>query len=60
MIVVAHRLSTIRQANQVIVLQSGKVVEQGSYAELSTRIGSFFYSMLQKQNINIDDIPRKE
>jgi len=46
MIVVAHRLSTIRQANQVIVLQSGKVVEQGSYAELSTRIGSFFYSML--------------
>jgi len=60
MIVVAHRLSTIKQANQVIVLQSGKVVEQGSYADLSTCIGGFFYSMLQKQNINIDDISRKK
>jgi ATP-binding cassette subfamily B protein len=32
--VVAHRLSTIRKANRIIVLKNGSVVEQGTYAEL--------------------------
>jgi subfamily B ATP-binding cassette protein MsbA len=33
-IVVAHRLSTVRDANLVIVLADGRAVEQGTHAEL--------------------------
>ena len=32
--VVAHRLSTIRHANAIIVLEGGKIIEQGTHAEL--------------------------
>ncbi len=40
-IVIAHRLSTLRQADRIYVMQSGKVVEQGSYQELITVDGVF-------------------
>ena len=33
-IVIAHRLSTIKRANKIIVLEQGKIIEQGSHAEL--------------------------
>ena len=34
-IVVAHRLETIRRANEVVVLDGGRIVERGSYAEIN-------------------------
>ena len=40
-IVIAHRLSTLRQADRIYVMQDGKVVEEGSYAELVEREGVF-------------------
>ncbi len=39
--VIAHRLSTIRKADVVVVFEHGRVVEQGSYAELVARQGAF-------------------
>lgn len=40
-IVVAHRLSTIRQADRIIVMDAGRVVDEGTYDELVSRPGPF-------------------
>lgn len=42
--VVAHRLSTIRRANQILVMDSGRIIEQGSHEELLLKNG--FYADL--------------
>jgi ABC-type multidrug transport system fused ATPase/permease subunit len=40
-IVIAHRLCTIRRANRVVVMREGRIVEQGSRGELLKRQGAF-------------------
>ena len=47
-LVVAHRLSTIKKSDKVYVLQNGRVEEEGSYPELSAKVDGVFYSMLQR------------
>ncbi|KAL6314132.1 hypothetical protein AAG906_011872 [Vitis piasezkii] len=51
-IVVAHRLSTIRMASMIVVLQNGRVVEKGSHDELmqmNGRQGGEYFRMVQLQ-----------
>lgn len=47
-VVVAHRLQTVRDAHRVVVLDAGRVVEQGDYAELARRPGGAFARMLSE------------
>jgi ABC transporter fused permease/ATP-binding protein len=41
-IIVAHRLSTVRQADRIVVIDDARVVEQGGHDELMARSGTYF------------------
>ena len=41
-VVVAHRLSTVKNADQIVVIDSGKVVEKGTHTELIEKQGGYF------------------
>ena len=41
-LVIAHRLSTIQKADQILVIEEGKIVEQGKHQELLAKQGRYF------------------
>jgi ATP-binding cassette subfamily B protein len=47
-VVVAHRLSTVKHADNIIVLQKGSIIEQGTHASLSALKGSY-YELVKNQ-----------
>jgi ATP-binding cassette subfamily C protein len=47
-IVIAHRLSTVRTADRIVVLERGRVVEQGRFDELMAG-GSVFAALARRQ-----------
>ena len=46
--IVAHRLSTIKEADIILVMKDGKIIEQGNHDELLDRRG-FYYELYQSQ-----------
>jgi len=46
-LVIAHRLQTVREADHVVVLENGVVIEEGSYQDLAGRRGGSFAEMLR-------------
>ena len=42
-VVVAHRLSTVKNADNIIVLEEGEVIEQGTHEQLTQRRGAYFH-----------------
>jgi ABC-type multidrug transport system fused ATPase/permease subunit len=49
-IVIAHRLSTIQHADQILVLESGKIVERGTHEQLVVNQGLYF-ELYQRQSL---------
>jgi ATP-binding cassette subfamily C protein len=47
-IVIAHRLNTVRHADRIVVLENGRVVQQGTFRELAEQRGPFS-AMLARQ-----------
>ena len=51
-IVVAHRLSTIKECDRIIVIDDGKIVEDGNYDELIAANG-FFAELVENQRVDV-------
>ncbi|MDO4798395.1 MAG: ATP-binding cassette domain-containing protein [Coriobacteriales bacterium] len=50
-LVIAHRLSTVRHCDRIVVLNEGRIVEEGSYDELMAADG-FFTGLVQRQQLD--------
>jgi len=48
-IIVAHRLSTIRNADMIAVASEGKIVEKGTHDELMSKPGSIYHTLVARQ-----------
>jgi ATP-binding cassette, subfamily B, bacterial len=47
-IIVAHRLSTVKNADKIVVLENGKIIEEGDHKELTQRRGKY-YELVKNQ-----------
>ncbi len=51
MIIIAHRLSTIKRADKIVVIEDGKIVEQGSHYELAQTSKGIYAKLLNLQKM---------
>ena len=55
-IVIAHRLTTIRNADHIYVLDSGSVLEEGTHETLMAKEGGKYQSLVKRQQVEkMDD-----
>ena len=57
-IIIAHRLATVRKADQIVVMQEGRIAEKGTHQELLAS-GGLFASLHSLNFASFDDIPDK-
>jgi ATP-binding cassette subfamily B protein len=47
-VIIAHRLSTVKNADQIIVLDKGKIIETGNHTALTAQRGAY-YELVKNQ-----------
>ena len=57
-IIIAHRLATVRKADQIVVMQEGRIVEKGTHEEL-LESGGLFASLHSLNFSSFDDVPEE-
>ena len=55
-LMIAHRLSTVRGADRIYVVDAGRVVEEGTHASLVAR-GGLYARLARAQNLDVDPLP---
>jgi ATP-binding cassette subfamily B protein len=52
-LVIAHRLSTVRAMDRILVFRSGRIVEQGTHAALAARPGGLYRDLFERQALGL-------
>lgn len=58
-ILVSHRVSTLRHADMILVLDRGTIVQKGSHEELLTQTGGFYAEIARLQELESTDQPKE-
>ncbi len=59
-IVIAHRLSTVRSLDRILVFDHGRIVEQGTHATLAARTGGIYRGLFERQATEFADVAAAE
>jgi ATP-binding cassette subfamily B protein len=59
-IVIAHRLSTVRRLDRILVFDRGEIVEQGTHAALAVRAGGIYRGLFERQVLEFGDLTAAE
>ncbi len=59
-IIVAHRISAVKDADEIIVLDNGKIAERGTHSELMKKRGMYFETYVAQYNTEEDMVERSE
>jgi len=59
-IVIAHRLSTVRSLDRILVFDRGEIVEQGTHASLANRTGGIYRGLFERQATGFDRLSAAE
>jgi ATP-binding cassette, subfamily B, bacterial len=59
-IVIAHRLSTVRSMDRILVFDRGEIVEQGTHARLAAKPGGIYRGLFERQVVELGYVAAAE
>ena len=52
-LVIAHRLSTVKNADKIVVVEGGKIVQQGSHIQWLSESSGLYATLVEKQDLSL-------